>query len=234
MSQDRGEKTGDRDNRNVPKRRIRSFVRRAGRMTIAQRRALKLYWPAYGLDYEPSPLDFDHIFKRSADRILEIGFGNGELLIATATANPQTDFVGIEVHEPGVGHCLLRLHEQSLTNVRIICHDAIDVLNQQIPDQALHGVNLFFPDPWPKKRQHKRRIVQSDFVSVLERKIEVGGFFHTATDWREYAEHIDETVCANPAFRVTETETSKRPETKFELRGKRLGHEIRDQIFERI
>ncbi len=225
---------GSHEDRGDEPRRIRSFVRRAGRITIAQRRALEQYWPIYGLDYESSQLDLDRIFGRNAERILEIGFGNGELLVETAATNPQTDFIGIEVHEPGVGHCLLRMNEQALTNVRLICHDAIDVLNRQIPDQSLHGVNLFFPGPWPKKRQHKRRIVQPDFVALLARKIEPGGFFHTATDWSHYAEHIDETVCANSSFRVTETETSKRPETKFEARGKRLGHEIRDQFYARI
>ena len=203
-------------------------------MTTAQARALKHYWPVWGIDYTPVTLNAEEIFGRKAPLIIEIGFGNGELLASMAAANPDQNFIGIEVHEPGVGHCLLCLHEQSLTNVRLIRHDAIDVLNQQIPDRSLHGVNLFFPDPWPKKRQHKRRIVQADFVSLLSRKIEIGGTFHAATDWVNYAEHIDTTVSANPAFRASEAETSKRPETKFELRGKRLGHEIRDQIYTRI
>jgi len=203
-------------------------------MTNAQKRALTEYWPEYGIDYQSSLLDLVSIFGRNAELILEIGFGNGELLVETAAANPHTDYIGVEVHEPGVGHCLLRLHEQSLTNVRLICHDAIDVLNEQIPDQALQGVNLFFPDPWPKKRQHKRRIVQADFITLLSRKISRGGYFHTATDWSEYAEHIDATTTANSAFQAMEAIASRRPETRFELRGKRLGHEIRDQIFERV
>ena len=226
--------TRNRDGRGDRQRRIRSFVRRAGRMTKAQQRALEEHWPQYGIDYEPSPLNFEQVFGRNAERILEIGFGNGELLVATAAENPATDFIGVEVHEPGVGHCLLRLHEQSLTNVRLINHDAIDVLNRQIPDGALHGVNLFFPDPWPKKRQHKRRIVQPDFVMLLGRKIAPGGFFHAATDWANYAEHIDRTVTENPAFRAMETKTSKRPETKFESRGKRLGHEIWERKYRRV
>ncbi len=225
---------GNKTEKGAKQRPIRSFVRRTGRVTTAQQRALKEYWPDYGLDYTPSQMDLDQVFGRSAGRILEIGFGNGELLVTIAAANPQTDFIGVEVHEPGVGHCLLRLHELSLTNVRLIRHDAIDVLNRQIPDGALHGVNLFFPDPWPKKRQHKRRIVQPDFVALLGRKIEIGGFFHTATDWANYAEHIDETVAANPLFQRTVAKIPDRPETKFELRGKRLGHEIRDRIYERI
>lgn len=203
-------------------------------MTAAQGRALQDLWPTWGIDYAPAPIDAEEIFGRSAPLIVEIGFGNGELLASMAADNPDKNFIGIEVHEPGVGHCLLRLHELSLTNVRLICHDAIDVLNQQIPDRTLQGVNLFFPDPWPKKRQHKRRIVQTDFVSLLSRKIEAGGHFHTATDWTNYAEHIDATLSANPAFRATQAGSSKRPETKFECRGKRLGHDIWERIYERI
>jgi tRNA (guanine-N7-)-methyltransferase len=203
-------------------------------MTTAQGRALKLYWPTWGIDYTPDPINPDNIFGRRAPLVVEIGIGNGELLVAMAADNPDKNFIGIEVHEPGIGHCLLRLHEQSLPNVRLIRHDAIDVLNRQIPDHALHRINFFFPDPWPKKRQHKRRIVQAEFVTLLSRKIAVGGVFHTATDWMNYAQHIDAIVTANPAFRVSETESSKRPETKFELRGKRLGHEIWEKIYVRI
>jgi len=221
------------DAQSRPGRRIKSFVRRAGRKTIAQERALKDLWPIWGIEYASASIDTQEIFGRHARLVVEIGFGNGELLATMATDNPDLDFIGIEVHEPGVGHCLLRLHEQSLTNVRLICHDAVDVLNQQIPDRALHGVNLFFPDPWPKKRQHKRRLVQPEFVTLLSRKIEVGGYFHPATDWENYAMHIAETVSANPSFRAIETETSKRPETKFELRGKRLGHKIWERIYQR-
>ena len=215
-------------------RRIKSFVRRAGRITVAQQRALTTLWPIWGIDYAPTPINLEKIFGRRAPLIVEIGFGNGELLVSMAADNPDKNFIGMEVHEPGIGHCLLRIDQNKITNVHIVCHDAIEVLENQIPDAALHGVNLFFPDPWPKKRQHKRRIVQAEFLMLLSRKIKPGGFFHTATDWANYADHIDETVSANPAFRVTETKTSKRPETKFELRGKRLGHEIRDRIYQRI
>ncbi len=222
------------NNQRLSRPRIKSFVRRTGRVTPAQKRALEQYWPAYGLNYEPSQLDLMKIFGRNAKCILEIGFGNGELLVSMATANPQNDYIGVEVHEAGVGHCLLQLHEQSLTNVRLIRHDAIDVLRQQIPDQALHGINLFFPDPWPKKRQHKRRIVQADFITLLGRKIKPGGYFHAATDWANYAEHIDETVTADPIFSSSTTNFTQRPETKFELRGKNLGHEIWERIYTRV
>ncbi|MAF84848.1 MAG: tRNA (guanosine(46)-N7)-methyltransferase TrmB [Gammaproteobacteria bacterium] len=225
---------GKENNQGIQQHRIKSFVRRTGRVTVAQKRALEKFWPRYGLDYEPSQLDLMKIFGRNAKCILEIGFGNGELLVTTASANPQTNYIGVEVHEAGVGHCLLKLHEQLLTNVRLICNDAIDVLSQQIPDHALHGVNLFFPDPWPKKRQHKRRIVRPDFIALLGRKIEAGGYFHAATDWANYAEHIDATVTADPAFSSCTTNTAKRPETKFELRGKKLGHEIWERIYTRI
>jgi len=213
---------------------VRSFVRRAGRMTPAQRRALAELWPRYGIDNRPAMLDLHEVFGRRALRILEIGFGDGELLVQTAADHPERDFIGIEVHEPGVGHCLLRIAELGLTNVRIMRHDALEALRQQFTDASLHGVNLFFPDPWPKKRHHKRRIVQPAFVALLGRKIAAGGFFHTATDWAEYADHIDATVAADPAFRAADAQTSKRPETKFELRGRRLGHAIRDRYFERV
>ncbi len=203
-------------------------------MTIAQRRALEELWPRYGIDDRPEFLDLDEAFGRRASRIVEIGFGDGELLVRTAADHPEQDFIGIEVHEPGVGHCLLRIAEQGLTNVRIMRHDALDALRQQFADASLHGINLFFPDPWPKKRHHKRRIVQPAFVALLGRKVAAGGFLHTATDWAEYADHIDATVAADPAFRAADAQTSKRPETKFERRGQRLGHAIRDRYFERV
>jgi len=213
---------------------IRSFVRRAGRLTPAQERALEQLWPAYGIEYSDAELDFAGIFGRRAPLALEIGFGNGELLAATAAARPDADFVGIEVHEPGVGHCLLELEKRALTNVRLICHDAIEVLNRQVPDAALNQVKLFFPDPWPKKRHHKRRIVRPEFVALLARKIVGGGTFHVATDWMNYAEHIEETVDACPDFEAVGGGEKMRPETKFELRGKRLGHAIWEQVYRRV
>ena len=154
-----------------PQKPIRSFVRRAGRLTSAQTRALEELWPLYGIDYSNETLDLDEVFGRCAPRTLEIGFGNGELLATLAARQPETDFLGIEVHEPGIGHCLLEIEKHELSNVRLLRHDAIEVLNRQIADAALNQVNLFFPDPWPKKRHHKRRIVQLAFLHLLSRKI---------------------------------------------------------------
>jgi len=215
-------------------KRIRSFVRRTGRLTAAQTRALDELWPLYGLDYSNEPLDLDKVFGRHASRIMEIGFGNGELLATLAAQQPDADFLGIEVHEPGVGHCLLELERYELKNVRVLRHDAIEVLQRQIPDAALSQVNLFFPDPWPKKRHHKRRIVQPAFLRLLSRKIKPGGFFHVATDWMNYAEHIEATVIADASFEPASTDALQRPETKFELRGKRLGHEIWERMYRRV
>jgi len=215
-------------------RTIRSFVRRAGRMTAAQKRALQTLWPLYGIDYRPAQLDLDQAFGRKARRIMEIGFGNGDLLVSMAADNPETDFIGVEVHEPGVGHCLLAIQNQCLTNVRIISHDAIEVLKYQVADGSLQAVHVFFPDPWPKKRHHKRRIFQPDFVALLGRRIDHGGLLHTATDWQEYGEHIEATIGANKGFQPASAVTDQRPQTKFEQRGKRLGHEIAEYFFERI
>lgn len=216
------------------RRPVRSFVRRAGRLTAAQNRALEELWPKYGIDFVERELDLDAVFGRTAPRTLEIGFGNGELLADMAAARPEHDFVGIEVHEPGVGHCLLALDKLGLTNVRLIRHDAVEVLTHQLPDAALDRVHLFFPDPWPKKRHHKRRIVQAGFVALLARKIVPGGLFHVATDWTNYAEHIEDTLNDCHAFEPVDDAASQRPETKFELRGKRLGHDIWERIYRRI
>lgn len=203
-------------------------------MTDAQKRALQTLWPVYGIDYELTPLDLDEVFGRQAPHIMEIGFGNGELLVSMAADNPDKDFLGVEVHEPGVGHCLLAIQNRNLTNVRIICQDAIDVLKHQIPDRALQAVHLFFPDPWPKKRHHKRRIIQPDFVALLHRKIATGGLLHTATDWDEYGEHMKATIGANKGFQPASAAAGQRPQTKFEQRGKRLGHKITECFFERV
>jgi tRNA (guanine-N7-)-methyltransferase len=219
---------------------IRSFVRRAGRMTSSQQRALEELWPEYGISYAPAELDLDSVFGRGADRVLEIGFGNGESLVEQASEHPELDFIGIEVHEPGVGHCLLKAKEADVTNLKLVVHDAIEVLAHQIPMSSVSRINLYFPDPWPKKRHHKRRIVQAPFVALCAEKLAPGGALHIATDWENYAEHIDETLAACGDFVLAERREHggeaplDRPRTKFERRGLRQGHRIWDWRFTRI
>lgn len=221
-------------------RSIRSFVVRTGRMTEAQERAWRESWSRYGIEYSPQPIDWDVSFGRHAPRTLEIGFGNGENLLALAAAHLDRDFVGVEVHRAGVGHLMLRASTASLGNLRIICHDAVEVLEHQVPDASLREVLLYFPDPWPKKRHHKRRIVQPTFVGLVARKLERDGVFRLATDWQNYAEHMLATVSECPALR-NESPTGdwierpgSRPLTRFETRGKRLGHDVWDLAFRRV
>ena len=221
------------------KREIRSFVRREGRITRSQQRALDELWPRYGLEASQH-LDLDRLFGRRAARTLEIGFGNGASLAAMAEQEPDTDFIGIEVHRPGVGHLLLELERRGLENVRIICDDAVQVLKHCLPDATLDRVLLFFPDPWPKKRHHKRRIVQPAFIELLARKLKTGGTLHMATDWEDYAEHMLAVMEKAQGFRNCAGQghfsprPSYRPVTKFERRGQRLGHGVWDLLFERI
>jgi tRNA (guanine-N7-)-methyltransferase len=219
---------------------IRSFVVRAGRMTAAQERAWRELWPVLGIEKGDGPLDFAAIFGRHAPVVLEIGFGNGETLVALATAQPAQDHVGLEVHPPGVGHLLLRCDTQGLKNVRVICDDAVQVLQRRVPDASLDQVLLYFPDPWPKKRHHKRRIVQPEFVALVARKLKAGGMLRMATDWRPYAEHMLATVGECELLR-NESATGdyvmrpdSRPPTRFERRGQRLGHDVLDLAFRRI
>ncbi len=220
-------------------RRIRSFVRREGRLTEAQRRALDELQARWGAPVSDQPLDFTALFGRDAAVIMEIGFGNGESLAAMAAAEPDRNFLGIEVHRPGVGRLLNLVEEQGLQNVRVICHDAVDVLQKQIPDNSLAGLQLYFPDPWPKKRHHKRRIVQPEWVELVARKLSNGGELHMATDWENYAEHMLEVLEASPAFRNTagagrySPHRGRRPETKFERRGLRKGHGVWDLIYQK-
>ena len=220
-----------------PRRTVRSFVRRAGRMTASQERALDTLWPVYGVGFEESMLDLARLFGRDAPRVLEIGFGNGDTLVLAAADHPELDFIGIEVHEPGVGHCLIGAREAGVENLRIIAHDAMEVLQHQLPDGSLSRVNLYFPDPWPKKRHHKRRIVQAPFLDLAARKLERGGALHIATDWENYAMHIDETMAAREDFRLEERREhyGDRPldryTTKFERRGLGKGHRIWDWRF---
>ena len=213
---------------------IRSFVRREGRMTPAQEHAFERLWGRFGIDYAPLALDFDQVFGRHAGRVLEIGFGNGETLVAQAAADPARDFIGVEVHRPGVGHCLLAAEAAGLRNLRVIVHDAVEVLREQVPAGSLQRVNVYFPDPWPKKRHHKRRLLQSPFLELLATRLATGGTLRLATDWQNYAEHIDEVLAAAPALRVLERREHAgdapldRPVTKFERRGLEKGHRIVD------
>ncbi|SCZ64866.1 tRNA (guanosine(46)-N7)-methyltransferase TrmB [Thiohalomonas denitrificans] len=221
-------------------RRIRSFVRREGRFTPGQQRAFDTLWPQYGIEADGSPIDFDAVFGHRAPRIVEIGFGNGESLAAMAASHPENDYLGIEVHRPGVGRLLQQLETEHIANVRVMSEDAVEILERQIPDTSLHGLLLFFPDPWHKKRHHKRRILQPAFVQLVRRKLEPGGFFHMATDWENYAEQMLEVMSAAEGFTNTSPSSDfvpcpdYRPKTKFERRGERLGHGVWDLVFEKI
>ena len=222
-------------------RQIRSFVRRAGRQTRAQDRALTELWPRFGvpaLDPVGSPLlDLAVLFGRAAPCILEIGFGNGDALVRMAAESTDRNFLGVEVHAPGVGHCLLAIERLGLTNVRLLMQDALEVLRDRLPDNSLLGVHLFFPDPWHKKRHHKRRLVRPDFVALLGARLLPGGYFHVATDWPDYVTHIEAVIGENAAFQAVEMETSQaaggRPRTRFEARGERLGHPIWEAVYRR-
>ena len=224
---------------NEHKRTIRSFVRRAGRITPSQQRAFETLWPVYGLEYDSALMDFGQRFGRSAPVVLEIGFGNGETLVEQAAANPDRSFLGIEVHEPGIGHCMLKADDAGITNLRLINHDAIEVLTHQVPPASLARLNLYFPDPWPKKRHHKRRIVTRPFLELVADRLTADGTLNIATDWANYAEHIDEVLSHSDRFSCAETREHDgerpldRPQTKFERRGLRKGHRIYDWCFEK-
>ena len=221
-----------------PKRRtIRSFVRRTGRVTPSQERALHEFWGRYGVDFQEAPLNLEQIFGRKAERVLDIGFGNGESLVAAALDYPKMDFLGIEVHEPGAGHCLLAAHDADIHNLRIVVHDAMEVMHHQLENASLSRINLLFADPWPKKRHHKRRIVNPPFLNLAAAKLAIGGTLHIATDWENYAEHIDEVLGTRQDFRLDERrehhgdQPLDRHTTKFETRGLRRGHQIWDWRF---
>ena len=214
---------------------IRSFVLRAGRMGPGQARALAELGPRYLLPYAPQPVDFGAAFGRVAPRVLEIGFGMGDATAAIAQALPGTDFIGVEVHAPGVGALLKRIGELGLTNLRLIRHDAVEVLQQMIAPETLAGVHLFFPDPWHKKRHHKRRLVQPGFVGLLASRIAPGGYLHCATDWQPYAEQMLAVLAAEATLRNSAEAYAPRPAyrplTKFEQRGLKLGHGVWDLVF---
>ena len=219
---------------------IRSFVLRGGRMTDAQRRAFDTLWPRYGLDTTDAVLDLDAIFGRRAPRTLEIGFGNGDHLAALAARHPERDFLGIEVHRPGVGRLLLSCEAQGSTNVRAICRDAVEVLDLCLPPASVDEVLLLFPDPWHKKRHHKRRIVQAPFIALVAKVLAPGGLFRLATDWEPYAEDMLARLNAAAEFENLAPDGGYAPRdvaraaTRFERRGERLGHGVRDLSFRKI
>jgi tRNA (guanine-N7-)-methyltransferase len=223
-----------------PLRKIRSFVRRPGRTTEAQRKALVELMPRFGLEFSSQRLDLQSVFGRDNSKVLDIGFGDGEALLTSAANNPDIDYVGVEVHDPGVGRLLMLLERAGLSNVRIIHRDVVEVLGSMLADGSLDGINVYFPDPWPKKRHHKRRLVQPAVVSEFARVLKVGGVLHLATDWENYAEHIREVVsdagafAEVPADSVAAAPALLRPPTKFERRGQRLGHSVWDLIYRRV
>ena len=220
-------------------RKIRSFVRRPGRTTSAQKRALTTLMPIFGVPFEERIIDFLKVFGRDAPRVLDIGFGDGEGLFSLAVNHPSIDYLGVEVHEPGIGHLLLLLERSGITNLKIIQRDVMEVLGQMLPMTSFEVVNLFFPDPWPKKRHHKRRLVQANFVEAIAGILKPGGLLHIATDWTDYTEHIEKLFLETEKFierspkKITEQALAQRLPTKFERRGKLLGHTVRDLYYKR-
>ena len=216
---------------------IRSYVLRQGRVSKAQQRAHDALLPLFGIPYTPEIIDLDSVFGRRAPKILEIGFGMGETTAAIAARYPENDYLGIEVHTPGVGSLLKQIQERGLTNVRVIQHDAVEVLIRMIALRSLAGVHLFFPDPWPKKRHHKRRLIQPAFAALLAGRMKPGAYLHVATDWEDYAEHILATLSAERGLQNTVERYAARPpyrpQTKFESRGLKLGHPVWDIVFRR-
>lgn len=221
----------------LSKRHIRSFVLRQGRVSNAQQRALDTLMPRFGIPYQAKQLDLDAAFGRTAPKILEIGFGMGDTTATIAAAHPENDYLALEVHNPGVGSLLKLIGEQNLGNIRIIQHDAVEVLRDMIPDASLDGVHIFFPDPWHKARHNKRRLIQSPFIAALVQKLKPGGYIHAATDWQDYAEQMLAVLMAEPQLKNTAQDYAPRPDyrplTKFEQRGLRLGHGVWDLVFNR-
>ena len=214
---------------------IRSYVLRQGRVSRAQAAAHEGLLPLYGIEYNKEILDFATLFGRRAETILEIGFGMGETTAAIAAAQPEKNFLGIEVHTPGVGSLLKQIAAAGLGNLRLVQHDAVEVLRDMIAPDSLDGIHIFFPDPWPKKRHHKRRLVQTDFVALLAGRLKPGGYLHLATDWRDYAEQMLAVLAAEPRLENTAEgfapRPDHRPQTKFETRGLKLGHDVWDLVF---
>lgn len=218
-------------------RRIKSYVRREGRLTSSQARAMDELYPKYGIKNQNQLLDLKAEFNRMAPCFLEIGFGTGTSMIHMANLNPEYNFIGVEVHRPGVGSLLLQIEKNNFCNIRVICLDVMDVLLTMIPDESLSGIFLFFPDPWHKRKHHKRRLVQEKFIQLVRKKLRNGGFFHMATDWKHYAQQMMKEMSVANGFdnKQSDNDYSERPDyrvlTKFEQRGHRLGHGVWDLIF---
>lgn len=223
------------DTPNARHRPLRSFVLRQGRISHAQQRAYATLLPVFSLPYQPSVVDLNAVFGRSGPKVLEIGFGMGESTAEIAAQQPDTDFIGVEVHTPGVGSLLKQIGARNLQNLRIIQHDAVEVLQHMIGENTLDGVHIFFPDPWPKTRHHKRRLIQAEFIRLVASRLKPGAYIHAATDWQAYAEHILETLAQEPLLQNTAQDYAPRPDyrplTKFEQRGLKLGHGVWDIVF---
>ncbi|MGL5743009.1 MAG: tRNA (guanosine(46)-N7)-methyltransferase TrmB [Legionella sp.] len=221
-------------------RKIKSYVLRAGRVSNRQQQGLDLWLKDYELTLNDIPWDLDEAFARPADTVVEIGFGMGASLLTMATNAPELNYIGIEVHQAGVGSLSADLHDHQLKNVRIVAHDAVEVFRTKLLDDSLAGVQIFFSDPWHKKRHHKRRLIQPEFIQLLVKKLKPGGFIHCATDWQDYAEHILEVLSSEPSLQNTQDHGGysprplSRPLTKFEQRGERLGHGVWDLIFTKL
>lgn len=220
---------------------IRSFVRRSGRVTLAQQRALDTLWPRYGVPTSQTRLDLEELFGRTAAKHLEIGFGMGDTLVNMAKTHPEDDYLGIDVYRPGVGRLLLQLEANQLSNVRVFCADAVEVLQYQLTVSSLDNVYLFFPDPWPRKRHHKRRLVQPEFIQLLAQRMKAGGYLYLATDWQDYAQQMLSVLESSPDF-INSVATGEfapsaapieRPLTKFEQRGLRLGNKVWNLLYQR-
>lgn len=218
-------------------RKIKSFVRREGRMTRAQQNAIEQLWPKYGLECKGGMLKLEEVFGRRSEVILEVGFGMGDSLLEMALQHPENDYIGVEVHRPGIGALLIQMQAAQATNIRLFQEDVNEVLTHCIPDEGLAGINIFFPDPWPKKRHHKRRLIQMSFIELLHQKLALGGRLHLATDWENYAEHMMEVLSAHDGFNNLAghgnfiEQQALRPMTKFEKRGLKLGHGVWDLVF---
>jgi len=216
---------------------VRSFVLRGGRLTEGQKRALDEFWPRFGIETGESPLDFKVLFGNDAPVIMEIGFGNGDATWQMAQAHPAENYLGVEVHQPGVGHLLLKMKQHGIANIRIANEDAVEFLRERVALESLDGVRIYFPDPWPKKRHHKRRLIQSSLIELLASRMRPGAVLHLATDWEPYAEHMLEVMRASGGFENLSPsgdfcdQPEWRPETKYERRGERLGHQVRDLLF---